>query len=264
MFENIIVVLVDLILGLVDLFCVDDCFEKINFGIGVYKDEIGKMFVLISVKKVEQYLLENEMIKNYLGIDGIFEFGCCIQELLFGKGNVIIVDKCVCIVQILGGIGVLCVVVDFFVKNIDVKCVWVSNLSWLNYKSVFIFVGLEVCEYVYYDVVNYVLDFDGLLVSLNEVQVGDVVLFYGCCYNLIGIDLIFDQWQQLVQLLVEKGWLLLFDFVYQGFVCGLEEDVEGLCVFVVLYKELLVVSFYLKNFGLYNECVGVCILVVVD
>lgn len=192
MFENIIVVFVDLILGLVDLFCVDECFGKINFGIGVYKDEMGKILVLISVKKVEQYLFENEIIKNYFGIDGIFEFGCCIQELLFGKGSVLINDKCVCMVQILGGIGVLCVVVDFLVKNISVKCVWVSNLSWLNYKSVFNFVGLEVCEYVYYDVENYIFDFDVLINSLNEVQVGDVVLFYGCCYNLIGIDFMLE------------------------------------------------------------------------
>lgn len=188
MFENIIVVFVDSILGLVDLFRVDERFGKINFGIGVYKDETGKISVLISVKKVEQYLFENEIIKNYFGIDGIFEFGRCIQELLFGKGSVLINDKRVRTVQISGGIGVLRVVVDFLVKNISVKRVWVSNLSWSNYKSVFNFVGLEVREYVYYDAENYIFDFDVLINSLNEVQVGDVVLFYGCCYNLIGID----------------------------------------------------------------------------
>lgn len=62
----------------------------------------------------------------------------------------------------LGGIGVLCIVVDFLVKNILVKWVWVSNFSWLNYKSVFNVVGLEVWEYVYYDVENYMLDFEVL------------------------------------------------------------------------------------------------------
>jgi aspartate/tyrosine/aromatic aminotransferase len=45
------------------------------------------------VKKAEQYLLENETTKNYLGIDGIPEFGRCTQELLFGKGSAIINDK---------------------------------------------------------------------------------------------------------------------------------------------------------------------------
>lgn len=39
-------------------------------SIGVYKDETGKTPVLTSVKKAEQYLLENETTKNYLGIEG--------------------------------------------------------------------------------------------------------------------------------------------------------------------------------------------------
>lgn len=36
----------------------------------------------------------------------------------------------------------------------------------------------------------------------------------------------------------------------------------GLCIFVKYNFEILVVSFFLKNFGLYNECVGVFMLVV--
>ncbi|VFS43768.1 aromatic amino acid aminotransferase [Enterobacter cancerogenus] len=87
MFENITAAPADPILGLADLFRADDRPGKINLGIGVYKDETGKTPVLTSVKKAEQYLLENETTKNYLGIDGIPEFGRCTQELLFGKGS---------------------------------------------------------------------------------------------------------------------------------------------------------------------------------
>lgn len=79
--------------GLADLFRADERPGKINLGIGVYKDETGKTPVLTSVKKAEQYLLENETTKNYLGIDGIPEFGRCTQELLFGKGSALINDK---------------------------------------------------------------------------------------------------------------------------------------------------------------------------
>lgn len=82
MFENITAAPADPILGLADLFRADDRPGKINLGIGVYKDETGKTPVLTSVKKAEQYLLENETTKNYLGIDGIPEFGRCTQELL--------------------------------------------------------------------------------------------------------------------------------------------------------------------------------------
>ena len=72
-------------------------------------------------------------------------------------------------------------------------------------------------EYAYYDAANHTLDFDGMLASLNEAQAGDVVLFHGCCHNPTGIDPTLEQWQQLAQLSVEKGWLPLFDFAYQGF-----------------------------------------------
>lgn len=94
---------------------------------------------------------------------------------------------------------------------------WVSNPSWPNHKSVFNSAGLEVREYAYYDAENHTLDFDALINSLNEAQAGDVVLFHGCCHNPTGIDPTLEQWQTLAQLSVEKGWLPLFDFAYQGF-----------------------------------------------
>ncbi|SPW39816.1 aspartate aminotransferase [Escherichia coli] len=65
----------------------------------------GKTPVLTSVKKAEQYLLENETTKNYLGIDGIPEFGRCTQELLFGKGSALINDKRARTAQTPGGTG---------------------------------------------------------------------------------------------------------------------------------------------------------------
>ncbi|VFS55985.1 Aspartate aminotransferase [Raoultella planticola] len=94
---------------------------------------------------------------------------------------------------------------------------------------------------------NHTLDFDGMLASLNEAQAGDVVLFHGCCHNPTGIDPTLEQWQQLAQLSVEKGWLPLFDFAYQGFARGLEEDAEGLRAFVALHKELLVCELLLEE-----------------
>ncbi|MBN3074608.1 aminotransferase class I/II-fold pyridoxal phosphate-dependent enzyme, partial [Pectobacterium brasiliense] len=78
---------------LTDLFRSDDRANKNNQGIGVYKDETGKTPDLTSVKKEENYLLENENTKNYLGIDGMTAFGQCTQEQLFGKQNSIIDDK---------------------------------------------------------------------------------------------------------------------------------------------------------------------------
>lgn len=264
MFESISAAPADPILGLADLFRADDRPNKINLGIGVYKDETGKTPVLTSVKKAEQFLLENETSKNYLSIDGLPDFAHCTQELLFGQGNALIAAGRARTAQTPGGTGALRVAADFLATQTSVKRVWVSNPSWPNHKNVFNAAGLEVCEYQYYDAANHTLDFEGMLASLKQVKAGDVVLFHGCCHNPTGIDPTAEQWQQLAQLSQANGWLPLFDFAYQGFARGLEEDAEGLRIFAASHQELIVASSYSKNFGLYNERVGAITLVAVD
>ncbi|MGP2837236.1 amino acid aminotransferase [Serratia nevei] len=264
MFEKITAAPADPILGLTDIFRADARPNKINLGIGVYKDETGKTPVLTSVKKAEQYLLENETTKNYLGIEGIPAFASCTQALLFGKESPIVADRRARTAQTPGGTGGLRVAADFIANQTSAKRIWISNPSWPNHKNVFSAVGLEVLEYAYYDAANHALDFDGLLNSLKQAQAGDVVLFHGCCHNPTGIDPTPEQWAQLAELSVANGWLPLFDFAYQGFANGLEEDAQGLRIFAAKHKELIVASSYSKNFGLYNERVGACTIVAAD
>ncbi|MBA2814931.1 amino acid aminotransferase [Candidatus Pantoea persica] len=264
MFESISAAPADPILGLADLFRADDRPHKINLGIGVYKDETGNTPVLTSVKKAEQYLLENETTKNYLSIDGLADFARCTQELLFGAESSLIATGRVRAAQTPGGTGALRVAADFLAAQTGVRRVWVSNPSWPNHKNVFNAAGLEVCEYAYYDAEQYPLDFDGMLAALQEAKAGDVVLFHGCCHNPTGIDPTVEQWNQLAQLSLAKGWLPLFDFAYQGFARGLNEDAEGLRIFAAAHQELIVASSYSKNFGLYNERVGAITLVAAD
>lgn len=264
MFEKITAAPADPILGLTDIFRADARPNKINLGIGVYKDETGKTPVLTSVKKAEQYLLENETTKNYLGIEGIPAFASCTQELLFGKESPIVTNRRARTAQTPGGTGGLRVAADFIANQTSAKRIWISNPSWPNHKNVFSAVGLEVLEYAYYDAANHALDFDGLLNSLKLAQAGDVVLFHGCCHNPTGIDPTAEQWAQLAELSVANGWLPLFDFAYQGFANGLEEDAQGLRIFAAKHQELIVASSYSKNFGLYNERVGACTIVAAD
>ncbi|URQ62066.1 aspartate/tyrosine/aromatic aminotransferase [Pantoea alhagi] len=264
MFENITAAPADPILGLADLFRNDDRPNKINLGIGVYKDETGQTPVLTSVKKAEQYLLENETTKNYLSIDGLADFARCTQTLLFGQESAIVSAKRARTAQTPGGTGALRVAADFLATQTSAKRVWISNPSWPNHKNVFSAAGLEVCEYDYYDAESHQLDFDAMLASLRGAKAGDVVLFHGCCHNPTGIDPTAEQWAQLAQLSKASGWLPLFDFAYQGFARGLEEDAEGLRIFAASHEELIVASSYSKNFGLYNERVGAFTLVAAD
>ncbi|AOV97350.1 aromatic amino acid aminotransferase [Edwardsiella hoshinae] len=264
MFENIPAAPADPILGLADLFRADARPHKINLGIGVYKDESGNTPVLTSVKKAEQYLLEHETSKNYLSIDGIAAFGQRTLELLLGQESPILLANRAHAAQTPGGTGALRVAADFLANKTCAKRVWVSNPSWPNHKSVFAAAGLEVREYAYYDAEHHCLDFAALQESLAQAQPGDVVLFHGCCHNPTGIDPTAEQWEMLAEMSRCNGWLPLFDFAYQGFANGLEEDALGLRIFAARHDELIVCSSYSKNFGLYNERVGACTLIAAD
>lgn len=63
MFESISAAPADPILGLADLFRADDRPNKINLGIGVYKDETGKTPVLTSVKKLSSICWKMKPLK---------------------------------------------------------------------------------------------------------------------------------------------------------------------------------------------------------
>ncbi|SQI39837.1 Aspartate aminotransferase [Leminorella richardii] len=264
MFENVKAAPADPILGLGELYNAETRPNKINLGIGVYKDETGHTPVLNCVKKAEQLLLETEKTKNYFPIVGQPLFASCTQELLFGANSPIIADKRARTAQAPGGTGALRIAADFLANNTSTKRVWISSPTWPNHKSIFQAAGLETPEYQYYNAQEHALDFDGLLASLNGAQAGDVVLFHGCCHNPTGIDPTPEQWQQLANLSAERGWLPLFDFAYQGFANGLEEDAQGLRIFAANHAELIVASSYSKNFGLYNERVGAFTLVAAD
>lgn len=264
MFENIPKAPADPILGLADLFKADPRTNKINLGIGVYKNDEGETPVLNSVKKAETLLLECEKTKNYLGIDGLATFASATQALLFGADSKIIADKRAATAQAPGGTGALRLAAEFLAKNTQAKRVWISKPTWPNHHNIFKAVGIEVAEYAYYDAANHALDFNGMLEDLNQAQAGDIVLFHGCCHNPTGIDPTCDEWEQLADLSRAKGWLPLFDFAYQGFARGLEEDAEGLRAFANNHQELMVASSYSKNFGLYNERVGACTIVAAD
>jgi aromatic-amino-acid transaminase len=116
--------------------------------------------------------------------------------------------------------------------------------------------GLDVASYDYYNAQTKNLDFDAMVKSLQTVEAGELVLFHGCCHNPTGIDPTVEQWEELAKLVAELGAIPFFDFAYQGFAKGIEEDAQGLRIFAKYNKELLVANSFSKNFGLYNERVG--------
>ncbi len=91
-----------------------------------------------------------------------------------------------------------------------------------------------------------------------------MVLFHGCCHNPTGIDPTLDQWQQLAQLSVEKGWLPLFDFAYQASPAVWKKMLKGYALLLLYIKSCWSPAPTRKTLACTTERVGACTLVAAD
>ncbi len=256
MFENIQAAPADPILGLTAAFKEDSNPEKINLGVGVYKDNTGITPIFPTVKEAEKKLLESENSKSYLPIDGDPDYGKCVRKLLFGDGSDLIDAGRAVTLQTPGGTGALRLAADFLAKNAADTKIWLSDPTWANHNKVFTAAGVELASYPYYNAEAKSLDFDKMCEALKTVPEGDVVLLHGCCHNPTGQDPTIEQWNTIAAILSERKAVPFVDFAYQGLGAGIEEDAAGLRALAKVCPEILVASSFSKNFGLYCERVG--------
>lgn len=262
MFETLAAAPPDAILGITDAFNRDSNSKKINLSVGVYQDENGKTPVLKVVKDAERKLLESEVTKTYLGIDGLPAYRDAVSSLLFGEA--VAADR-VALAQTPGGTAGVRVAADLVALAAPGATVWHSNPTWANHPSIFQAAGLQVQTYPYLDASRTGLDFAAMTDTLSrEAKPGDCVLLHACCHNPTGIDPTVEQWQEIVSVLKAKHLLPIVDFAYQGFGTGLEEDASGLRMILEAVPEVLVASSFSKNFGLYSERVGAVAVVASD
>lgn len=251
----------DSILGLTEAFRNDPNPQKVNLGVGVYKDEAGKTPILDCVKAAEKVLLERESTKSYLPISGDPLYAAEVQKLLFGENGEVIASGRAATAHAPGGTGALRVGGDLLKKFYPNAKVWISKPTWANHKGVFQTAGFALAEYDYYNSATRAVDFEAMVKSLENIPVGDVVLLHACCHNPSGVDLSNDQWKKVAEIGKAKGWIPFLDFAYQGFGEGVEEDRFGIEAFAATGVDFFVASSFSKNFGLYNERTGALTIV---
>lgn len=256
MFERVSVAPADPILGLNEAFKAETRAEKINLGVGVFKDAGGNTPILDTVKEAERRLVNSETSKGYLSIEGTAAYATAVQKLLFGAQAPLLDSGRVTTVQAPGGTGALRIGAEFLVRQLGIKTIWVSDPTWANHNGIFAAAGLTVKTYRYFDADTRGLDIDGMLADLATATEGDAVLLHGCCHNPTGVDPTIAQWGKIVGVLQTQALLPFMDFAYQGFAAGVEEDAAGLRMLVEKMPEVFIASSFSKNFGLYNERVG--------
>lgn len=256
MWQNVEAAPADSILGLTEAFRKDVNPQKVNLGVGVYKDENGKTPVLNCVKAAEKILLEKEGTKSYLPIPGDQVYGEEVQKLIFGADSEVMTSCRAATAHAPGGTGALRVGGELLKRFRPDAKVWISSPTWANHKGVFRASGFELAEYAYYDADTKMLDYDALIASLQKIPAGDIVLFHACCHNPSGVDLNGEQWMNVAAIGKERGWIPFLDFAYQGLGDGVDEDRSAVLAFAATGIDFFVASSFSKNFGLYNERTG--------
>ena len=246
----------DSILGLTEEFKKDQNPQKVNLGVGVYKDDAGNTPVLRCVKAAEKLLLKQQITKSYLPIPGDAAYAAAVQRLIFGADSEVISSSRAATIHAPGGTGSLRVGADLLHKFTPDAKVWVSSPTWANHNGIFGVAGFEITQYAYYNTDSRDLDFDKMMSDFTGVPAGDIVVLHACCHNPSGVDLDSGQWKQVAALAAEKGWVPFLDFAYQGFGDGVDEDRFAVEQFAAAGCEFLVASSFSKNFGLYNERTG--------
>lgn len=244
----------DAILKLIAEFANDPRQQKIDLGVGVYRDAAGNTPVFRAIKAAERRLLESQTSKSYLGIRGAAEFCDAMQSLVLGKESSD--NNRITTLQTPGGSGALRVAAGVILRASPQATVWISDPTWNNHLPLLGGAGLKLETYPYYDIAGNQLRFDAMMEALRQVPVGDVVLLHGCCHNPTGMDLEPAQWDQVTDLIVERGLVPFIDIAYQGFADGLDEDAYAVRSMLGRVPEMLVAASCSKNFGLYRERVG--------
>jgi aromatic-amino-acid transaminase len=240
----------DPLLKIIKMFREDPRADKIDLGVGVYRDENGITPVMRAVKDAEAILLATQKTKTYVGQQGDVGFLELVGQLAWGEMARDFVS-----IQAVGGTGALRLGCDLL-RASGAKGVVLPAPCWPNHPSIVRAANLEPIEAPFFAVDEQRIDMDALLSALNRAERGDAVIVQACCHNPLGADLSLELWHMLANALNERGIIPFIDLAYQGFGDGVEEDVAGVRQLLEQVPEAIMAVSEAKSFGVYRERVG--------
>jgi aromatic-amino-acid transaminase len=243
----------DSLLKLITLCNADPRPDKIDVGVGVFRDASGNTPILKVMKEAEQRLLDTQVTKAYLGSAGDKRFAELLRPILLGEHAG---DPRIAGAQTPGGCGALRLGFELIAIANPQARVFLGTPSWPNHAPIITAVGLEVVEYPYYERGQGAIRFEDMIAALRSGEPGDVALLHGCCHNPTGADLSEEQWREVRDAVVDRGLIPLIDIAYQGFGRGLDEDAFGVRLMLSACEEVIVAQSCDKNFSCYRDRLG--------
>lgn len=246
----------DPILSLQPRFAADTRPDKVNLGIGMYYDDYGRLPILRSVSAALAQMQEQTRPAPYLPMAGDATYRRAVQQLLFGAGHARVEAGQVATVQSIGGTGALKIGAEVLQRHFPLAEVWVSEPTWDNHLAIFAGAGFAVRRYPYFDAATGRADFAAMAACLAALAEQSIVILHPCCHNPTGADLDAGQWAQVADIVRARRLIAFFDFAYQGFGAGVEEDCLAIRAMADAGLSFLVANSFSKNFALYSERCG--------
>ncbi len=260
MFAHIQELPADPILGLSQLFAKDTNPNKVDLGVGVYRDNSGKTPIMRAVKTAENLLLVQQTSKAYLSSLGNNAYRSAISKLVLGQNSDLYATGRIAVAQTPAGTGALHLAFEFIKTQLKVTQLWLSNPTWGNHKKIASAVGLQTNQYAYVDQTSNTFEFGKLLKDLEQIPAGDAVLFHAACHNPTGFDPSLQQWEQISDIALQKKFVVILDSAYQGLGDGLEEDAKAIALLAEKLPFLFIATSSSKNFGLYRDRIGALLI----
>ncbi|XP_052003550.1 glutamic-oxaloacetic transaminase 2b, mitochondrial [Xyrauchen texanus] len=248
----------DPILGVTEAYKRDTNLQKMNLGVGAYRDDNGKPYVLSCVRKAEALIASKMLDKEYLPIGGLGDFTKACAELSMGPDSEVLKGKRNITVQTISGTGSLRVGANFLSRFHTVATdVYLPKPSWGNHTPIFRDAGMQLKSYRYYDPATCGFDFAGALDDISKIPEHSVIMLHACAHNPTGVDPRQEQWKELSAAIQKRKLLVFFDMAYQGFASGdIDRDAWAVRYFIEQGHNILLSQSFAKNMGLYGERVG--------
>ncbi|MBM9593145.1 amino acid aminotransferase [Roseitranquillus sediminis] len=251
----------DKILALVGMFRADPRDDKIDLGLGVYRDAEGRTPVMRAVKAAERRLWESQETKAYTSLGGDPAYREAMRKLVLADA---VEPERVASAATPGGTGAVRMAFELLGMAAPEATAWLPAETWPNHVSILRHLGRPTKTFRYFDAETGLVDFEGLIADLEGAQRGDLVVLHGCCHNPTGADPDIGQWEAIADTLASTGAIPMIDLAYQGFGDGLDADAAGTRLLASKLPETLIAASCSKNFGIYRERTGILFAVAED
>ncbi|KAJ1259490.1 hypothetical protein BS78_10G159600 [Paspalum vaginatum] len=227
----------DPILGVTEAFLADPSPDKVNVGVGAYREDNGRPVVLDCVREAERRIA-GSMNMEYLPMGGSMEMIEQSLKLAYGEDSDFIKDKRIAAVQALSGTGACRLFADFQKRFLPDTKIYIPTPTWANHHNIWR--------------------------DARNAPDGSFFLLHACAHNPTGVDPSEEQWREISHEFKVKKHFLFFDMAYQGFASGdPERDAKAIRIFLDDGHQIGCAQSYAKNMGLYGQRAG-CLSILCD